>query len=326
MSKPNVFITRMIPEKAISYLREQCIVDVNPDDRPLTRDELLKNTAGRHAVMTMLTDAVDAVFFEAVGPQCRIVANYAVGYNNMDIPAATERGVFLSNTPDVLTDATADMAWALILATARRVVEGDAVVRKGRFSGWSPLFMLGVEVTGKTLGIIGAGRIGQATAKRAQGFNMRVLYTANSPKREFEAAAGARFVDLDTLLRESDFISLHVPLTSKTKHIIGAPEFGIMKKSAILVNTARGPVVDEKALVTALVEGRIRGAGLDVYEQEPLVEAGLRDLPNVVLAPHLGSSTLETRERMGMMAADNILRALAGEVPPQCLNPGAARR
>lgn len=324
MSRHAVLITRMIPEKAVAYLKEQCDVEVNPHDRPLTRDELLAAAKGKHAVMTMLTDPVNAELMDAAGPQCKIIANYAVGFNNMDIAAATERGIFLSNTPDVLTDATADMAWALMLAVARRVVEGDKVTRAGQFVGWSPLYMLGPEVTGKTLGIVGAGRIGQATAKRATGFNMKVVYTANSAKPEFEKATGATYLPLDDLLRTADFISLHVPLTPKTKYLIGEREFGIMKKTAILVNTARGPVVDEKALAKALQTGQIWGAGLDVYEREPIVEDALLGLHNAVLAPHLGSATFETRENMGFMAADNILKALGGEVPPQCLNPEAA--
>jgi len=324
MSRHAVLITRMIPEKAVAYLKEQCDVEVNPHDRPLTRDELLAAAKGKHAVMTMLTDPVNAELMVAAGPQCKIIANYAVGFNNMDIAAATERGIFLSNTPDVLTDATADMAWALMLAVARRVVEGDKVTRAGQFVGWSPLYMLGPEVTGKTLGIVGAGRIGQATAKRATGFNMKVVYTANSAKPEFEKATGATYLPLDDLLRTADFISLHVPLTPKTKYLIGEREFGIMKKTAILVNTARGPVVDEKALAKALQTGQIWGAGLDVYEREPIVEDALLGLHNAVLVPHLGSATFETRENMGFMAADNILKALGGEVPPQCLNPEAA--
>jgi lactate dehydrogenase-like 2-hydroxyacid dehydrogenase len=326
MKEHAIFITRMIPDKAVAYLREHCDVEVNPHDRPLTKDELFSGVAGKHAVMTMLTDPVNGELMDAAGPQCRIIANYAVGYNNMDLAAASERGIFLSNTPDVLTDATADMAWALMLAVARRVVEGDKVTRAGQFVGWSPLFMLGPEVSGKTLGIVGAGRIGQATAKRAHGFNMKVVYTANSPKPEFEKATGASFLPLDDLLKSADFISLHVPLTPKTKYLIGEREFGLMKKTAILVNTARGPVIDEKALATALQGGQIWGAGLDVYEREPIVEAGLLGLQNAVLAPHLGSSTFETRENMGLMAANNVLRALRGDIPPQCLNPEAANK
>ena len=321
-----VYVTRPIPESSLTRLRESCDIEMNPEDRPLTREELLPAVRGRDAVLTMLHDTVNAELLDAALPTCRIFANYAVGYNNMDIPAATERGVFLSNTPDVLTDATADMAWALLFAVARRVVEGDRYTRAGKFKGWAPLFMLGLDIIGKTLGIIGAGRIGQAVAHRASGFHMKIIYTAQSRKVDFEGETGARFVDTDTLLRESDFVTLHVPLTPRTHHLIGEREFSLMKPSAVLINTSRGPVIDEKALVKALRDRVIWGAGLDVYEREPLVEQGLSGLDNVVLCPHLGSSTLETRVKMGVLASENILAALSGGIPPTCLNPEAAGR
>jgi glyoxylate reductase len=324
MKDKKVYITREITGKAIDYLAERCSLEVSPEDRPLTREELLRNVRGKDAVLTMLNDRVDAELMEAAGGQVRIFANYAVGYNNIDVAAATERGIFISNTPDVLTDATADIAWSLLMAAARRVVDGDRVTRRGDFIGWEPLFMLGMDIVGRTIGIIGAGRIGQAVARRARGFDMKVIYTANSPKAEFEKATGATYARLDDLVREADFITLHLPLTEKTRHLIGEREFGMMKKTAVLVNTARGPIVDEKALAGALRSGRIFAAGLDVYEREPEVEPGLLDLDNVVLCPHLGSATFETRDRMGIMAADNIIAALKGETPPQCLNPGAA--
>ncbi len=326
MKDQKVYITRMIPERAIRLLESHYSVEVNPEDRPLRREDLLDKVRGRHGVITMLNDMVNDELMEAAGSQCRIFANYAVGYNNIDIPAATARGIFISNTPDVLTDATADMAWALLLAATRRIAEGDRVVRSGGFVGWSPLFMLGVEVTGKTLGIVGAGRIGQAVARRASGFDMKILYTANNPKPDFEKTTGASFVGLDSLLELSDFVSLHVPLTPMTHHLISIREFGIMKETAILINTSRGPVIDEKALAEALRAGQIRGAGLDVYEREPAVEKELLTLDSAVLCPHLGSATLETRQRMGLMAAANILAALRGEMPPQCLNPEAAKK
>jgi lactate dehydrogenase-like 2-hydroxyacid dehydrogenase len=324
MKGKNVYITRLIPDKAVKYLSAECLIEINHERRALTREELLGKIEGRDAVLTTLVDRVDEEFLEAVGRQCRIVANYAVGYNNIDVPAATKRGIFISNTPDVLTDATADMAWALLLGVARRIVEADRLVRPGRFPEWDPFFMLGTEVSGKTVGIIGAGRIGQAFARRAKGFDMKIIYTAGSPKPELEKATGAVFVNKETLLKEADFVSIHAPLTPATLHMLGAAEFGIMKKSAILINTSRGPVVNEKELADALTAGTISGAGLDVYEREPEVEKGLLDLPNVVLSPHLGSATLETRENMGMMAANNILAVFRGEVPPQCLNPEAA--
>jgi glyoxylate reductase len=326
MKEKKVYITRAITKKATDYLAGSCSVEVGAEDRPLTREELLQNVRGKDAVLTMLNDKVDAELMDAAGGQIRIFANYAVGYNNIDIAAATQRGIFVSNTPDVLTDATADIAWALLMAAARRVVDGDRVTRRGDFIGWSPLFMLGVDIVGKTLGIIGAGRIGQAVARRARGFDMKVIYTATGPKPDFEKATGASFSGLDKLIEESDFITLHLPLTPATHHLIGAREFGMMKKTAVLVNAARGPIVDEKALADALRAGRIFAAGLDVYEREPEVEPGLLDLDNVVLSPHLGSATFEARDNMGIMAADNILAAMKGEVPPQCLNPEAAGR
>lgn len=326
MAKPSVYVTRRIPEAAIELLEQHCAVEFNPEDRALSREELLGKVRGRDAVLCLLTDTIDEAVLAAAGPQCRIFANFAVGYNNIDVAAATKRGVYVSNTPDVLTDATADMAFALLMAVARRVAEGDRFTRAGKFKGWGPLFMLGQEVGGKTLGIIGAGRIGQVMAKRAAGFDMKLLYTANSPKPDFESATGAKYVDKDTLLKEADFVSLHVPLTPETRHMIGERELKLMKQSAILINTARGPVVDEKALVAALRTGEIWGAGLDVFEREPELEPGLAELDNAVIPPHLGSATLETRVKMGMMAAGNILAALNGGVPPNCLNPAANNR
>ncbi len=326
MSKPKVYITRQIPEAAIQKLADGCEVEINPQDRPLTGEELLQAVRGRDAVLCQLNDVIDDPVLEAAGPQIKIFANYAVGFDNLDIPAATARGVFVTNTPGVLSDATADLAWALLMAVARRVAEGDRFTRAGRFRGVNPMMMLGADITGKTLGIIGAGNIGQAMGRRAQGFRMQLLYTANSPKPEFAAETGARFADLDTLLREADFISLHVPLTPATRHLLGERELHLLKPRAILINTARGPVVDEKALVQALREKRLWGAGLDVYEREPQLEPGLTQLENVVLTPHLGSATIETREKMGLLAAENILAALAGKIPPNCLNPEAAAK
>jgi glyoxylate reductase len=276
-------------------------------------------------VLCMLTDKINAEVLDAAGPQVKIFANYAVGFDNIDIPAASSRGVLVSNTPDVLTDATADMAWALLCAVARRVAEGDRFTRAGKFTAWKPLMMLGLEITGKTIGVIGAGRIGQAFAYRARGFKPKLLYTANTPKPEFEAQTGATFADSETLLREADFVSLHLPLTPGTRHYIGERELNLMKETAILINTSRGPVVDEKALVKALREKRIWGAGLDVFEREPDLEPGLSELENVVITPHLGSATIETRARMGNLAAENILAALAGTMPPNCLNPDVAK-
>ena len=320
VTKPNVYVTRLLPEPFLAALRERCLVEVNPHDRPLTREELLEAVRGRDGIVSLLTDRIDGEVFDAAGLGCKIVANYGVGFNHIDIPAATKRGILVCNTPDAVTDATADMAWALLLSVARRIVEGDQFTRHQTFKGWSPMFMMGMEVSGKTVGIIGPGRIGIAFAKRAMGFNMKILYTGNSPKPDFEKETGGQFVDLKTLLKESDYVSLHVPLTEKTQHLIGEAELKLMKKTAILINTARGPVVHEKALVEALQQGEIWGAGLDVFEREPLLEPGLTELTNVVIPPHLGTSTMDTRLRMGRMVMENLYAGLDGTKPPHCLN------
>ena len=260
-------------------------------------------------------------------PALKVIANYGVGFEHIDLDAATRRGIPVTNTPGVLTETTADLAFALILATARRVVAGDQRVRQGKFQYWAPLLFLGQEVNGKTLGIIGMGRIGKAVARRAAGFGMKLLYhsrTRLSPLEEQEL--GASLQPLETLLREADFVTLHVPLTPHTRHLIGSRELELMKDSAFLINTARGPVVDEAALVAALRQGQIRGAGLDVYEKEPELSPGLADLENVVLLPHLGSATVETRTRMAVMAAENLLAGLRGDPPPNCLNWAELKR
>lgn len=314
-----VFVTRAIPEEGVNLLREYCEVEVSPYDRMLTKEELLEKVQGKNAVITQLTDKVDKEFFEAA-KEVKIVANYAVGFDNIDLEEATRRGVYITNTPDVLTNATAELAWALLFATARRVVESDKFMRSGKFQGWAPMLFLGKGVTGKTLGIIGAGRIGQAFAKMAKGFDMKILYTARSPKKEFEEETGAQYVDLDTLLKESDFVSIHVPLTPETRHLIGEKELKLMKKSAILINTGRGPVVDEKALVKALKNKDIYAAGLDVYEREPMFEEELAQLDNVVMLPHIGSATEEARRDMSILVAQNIIDVIEGRVPRTLVN------
>ncbi|EMT38070.1 D-isomer specific 2-hydroxyacid dehydrogenase, NAD-binding [Thermoanaerobacter thermohydrosulfuricus WC1] len=314
-----VFVTRAIPEEGLNLLRKYCEVEVSPYDRMLTKEELLEKVQGKNAVITQLTDKVDKEFFEAA-KEVKIVANYAVGFDNIDLEEATRRGVYITNTPDVLTNATAELAWALLFATARRVVESDKFMRAGKFQSWAPMLFLGKGVTGKTLGIIGAGRIGQAFAKMAKGFDMKILYTARSPKKEFEEETGAQYVDLDTLLKESDFVSIHVPLTPETRHLIGEKELKLMKKSAILINTGRGPVVDEKALVKALKNKDIYAAGLDVYEREPLFEEELAQLDNVVMLPHIGSATEEARRDMSILVAQNIIDVIEGRVPRTLVN------
>jgi len=289
-------------------------MEVNPEDRVFSREELLANVRGRDAVLCLLTDLIDGEVLDAARG-AKIFANYAVGYDNLDIPAATQRGIWLSNTPGVLTEATAEMAWALLFAVARRVVEADNWNRAGNFRGWGPLDFLGQGIGGKTLGIIGAGRIGQCFARRAKGFEMTILYHSTRRKPDFEKECDAVFVDLDTLLCRSDFVSLHVPLLPETRHLLGEREFRLMKPSAILINTSRGPVVDEKALVEALRKKLIWAAGLDVYEREPEIEEGLKELDNVVLASHIGSATIEARTSMAMMAAQNIVSVLKGGKP-----------
>ncbi|AAM25125.1 glyoxylate reductase [Caldanaerobacter subterraneus subsp. tengcongensis MB4] len=314
-----VFVTRAIPEEGLELLRKYCEVEVSPYDRMLTKEELLEKIKDKDAVITQLTDKVDKEFFEAA-KNVKIVANYAVGFDNIDLEEATKRGVYITNTPDVLTNATAELAWALLFAAARRVVEADKFMRAGKFQGWAPMLFLGKGVTGKTLGVIGAGRIGQAFAKMAKGFEMKILYNARTPKPEFEKETGAKYVDLDTLLKESDFVSIHLPLTPETRHLIGERELKLMKNSAILINTGRGPVVDEKALVKALKEKWIYAAGLDVYEREPEFEKELAELDNVVMLPHIGSATEEARRDMSVLVAQNIIDVIEGRVPRTLVN------
>lgn len=321
MNKHKIYITRMLPEPVIEVLKQYCEVEINMEDRSLTKAEMLEKVKGKAAILCMLNDVIDAEVFDAAGEQLKIVANYAVGYNNIDVAGAVKRGIVVTNTPGVLTDATADLAWALLFSVARRVAESDKFLREGKFEGWGPTMFLGMDVTGKTLGIIGAGRIGQSFARKSKGFDMKILYNSGSPKPEFEKETGAVFTDRESLLKEADFVALHVPLTPLTKYMIGEKELRLMKKTAILINTSRGPVVDEKALVRALREGWIWGAGLDVYENEPSLEPGLAELGNTVLLPHIGSGTVETRSNMGMIAARNIVSVLEGKRPETCVNP-----
>src|SRR3989304_461020 len=318
----NVYVTRQIPDEGINFLKKSSQkVEVNPSDRSLAYDELLRQIKGRDAILTMLSDKIDAHLIKEA-TNLRIIANYAVGYDNVDVKAATAKGIIVTNTPGVLTDSTADMAWALLFSIARRIVEGDKVTRVGKFVGWAPMFLLGMDVVGKTLGIIGAGRIGTAMAMRSRGWCMKVLYTTQSNRNAvLEEMLGAKRVDLEKLLKESDFISIHTPLSEKTRHLISAKEISLMKKTAYLINTARGSVIDEAALVNALKNKQIAGAGLDVYEEEPKLKPGLAELDNVVLAPHLGSATIETRTKMSVIAAENIIAVLNKQKPKNCVNP-----
>ena len=317
----SVYITRRVPQPGIDRVVEAATaVDVNPHDRVLTRDELLEGVRGRDAVLCLLTDRIDAEVLDAAAG-AKIFANYAVGYNNIDVAAATARGIAVTNTPGVLTDATADLTWTLLMSAARRIVEGDQYTRAGKFDGWSPMLFLGGDISGRTLGILGAGRIGTAVALRSRGFRMRVLYVDKAQNEALEQAVGAERVDLETLLRESDFVSVHVSLDESTRHLIGARELALMKPTAYLVNTSRGPVIDEAALVEALRTGEIAGAGLDVFEDEPALAPGLAELPNVVIPPHLGSATIGTRTKMATLAASNVVAMLRGERPPNIVNP-----
>lgn len=322
----NVFVTRMLPQPAIDLLKEHCDVEINPEDRVLDRQELLAKVKGRDAVLCLLTDIIDDEVFAAAGPQCKLFANYAVGFNNVDVEAATRRGIMISNTPDVLTDATADLAWTLLFAVARRVVESDRYLRDGKFKGWGPMLLLGRDITGKTLGVIGTGRIGGAFARKAKGFEMKVLYNDIARNERFEAETGGVYVDKETLLKEADFVSVHVPLMPSTRHLISSNEFKLMKETAILINTSRGPVVDEKALCHALQTKEIWGAGLDVYENEPEVEPGLLACENAVLLPHVASATIDTRTNMGLIAVQNIIAALHGQTLPTLVNKDVAKR
>ncbi|NVO13070.1 MAG: D-glycerate dehydrogenase [Rhodoplanes sp.] len=326
MSKPKVLITRMIQQENIDRLREHFEVEINPDDRAYSKAELMAKVKGRDGVLSMLTDTIDGEVLDAAGSQCKIVANFAVGYNNFDVAAATSRKVILTNTPGVLDDATATHTITLMLSVARRIVEADKFVRAGKWGSWAPLFFMGLDVDGQTLGLAGAGRIGKNVARKAAAFGMKIIYSDVKPDPDFEKALGARFVDKATLLRESDFVTLHVPLIPETRHYIGEKELAAMKPTAVLINASRGPVVDEKALARALKDKVIWGAGLDVFENEPAVEPELLGLDNVIVVPHIASATPETRMNMGRIAVRNIVKVLTGEAPETCVNPDVLKK
>jgi glyoxylate reductase len=320
-ARPSVFLTRELPPEPMAALRERVDLDVNPDDRVLARDELIAGVRARDGLLCLLTDRVDAGVMDAA-PDLRVISNYAVGFDNVDVDAATRRGIVVTNTPDVLTATTADMAFALLMAAARRVVEGHDLVRSRTWRGWGPLQLLGAEVTGATLGLVGLGRIGSAMIPRAQGFGMDVRYWNRTRlATDAERGLGVRYAGFDELLERSRFVSLHVASAPETHHLIDAPALERIGPDGYLINTARGPLVDERALVDALRRGVIAGAGLDVYEHEPGLEDALYELPNVVLAPHLGSATLATRSAMGMLAVENLVAALRGERPAHVVNP-----
>ncbi|HEX5592073.1 MAG TPA: D-glycerate dehydrogenase [Solirubrobacterales bacterium] len=313
---PTFAVTNRLPEPALAALREAGELRIDERTEAVPRADLLALVAGAEAILTLLHDRVDEELLEAAGPQLRCVANVAVGFDNVDIAAATRRGVIVTNTPGVLDDATADLTMALILAATRRVVEGDRLIRAGRPWTWGMSFMLGSGLRGKLLGISGLGGIGRRVAERARAFGMEIAYhSRHAAPAEIVAELGAERLSLDELLARADVVSLHCPLTPETHHLIGAAELASMKRSAVLINAARGPVVDERALAAALAAGEIAAAGLDVYEHEPRVEPALLELENVVLSPHLGSATVETRTAMAELAARNAISVLRGEGP-----------
>ncbi len=316
-----VLITGRLPIAIYSRIAAMHAVQMNPEDRPMTRAAVDRGIVGAEGLLCTISDTVDAGLMDRA-PGLRIIANYGVGYNNIDVAAATARGIPVTNTPDVLTESTADIALALMLSVSRRVVEGDARTRGGGFGYWAPFHFLGTDMSGKTLGIVGFGRIGRAVARRARGFDMTVVYTGrHRADAGTEARLSATFMELPALLETADYVSVHVPLTGATRHLIDAAALSRLKPTAYQINTSRGPVVEETALVEALRGGRIAGAGLDVYENEPNLAPGLADLGNTVLLPHVGSATLETRTKMAELAEANLMAGLSGKRPPNCVNP-----
>jgi glyoxylate reductase len=320
--KPKVYVTRELPERGLKTIKERFDAEVWPEYAPPPKKTIIEKAKDVDALATLLSDKIDAEVFDAA-PKLKMIAQLAVGFDNVDVQEATKRGIYVSNTPEVLTDTTADFAWTLLMALARRVVEADKYIRMGKWKvGWHPAMLQGRDVYGATMGIVGAGRIGYAVAKRATGFSMKILFYDVIPRPEMEKDFGAKKVDLDELLKQSDFVSVHVPLMKETHHLINAEKLRLMKKTAYLINNSRGPVVDEKALYEALNEGRIAGAGLDVFEQEPTSLANpLLKLDNVVVAPHISSASYETRSKMAEMVADNLIAFFEGKKPPNLINP-----
>ena len=321
MPKPRVFVTRLIPEKGLEIVRDACDLDLWQAELPPTRQELLHHVRGVDGILCLLTDKIDGEVMDEAGPRLKVISNHAVGYDNIDVNAATARGIPVGNTPGVLTDATADFAFALMMAVARRIPEAERYVHEGKWKTWGPMLLLGVDLKGATLGLIGFGRIGKAMARRASGFDMRVIYY--DPKEaKPEPGLQARRVEFETLLKESDFISLHTPLTPDTYHLIDSEALSKMKPNAVLINTSRGPVVDPAALYEALKEKRIFGAGLDVTEPEPISpDSPLLMLDNIVVVPHIASASRTSRDQMAWMAAQNLVAGLKGERLPNCVNP-----
>lgn len=322
MSRPKVYLSRKLPPAAVEIVAAACGYRMwESEEQSVPRHVLIRELQEADGALVMLTDRIDADLMDAA-PRCKVFANMAVGVDNMQVPEATRRGVLLTNTPGVLTETTADLAFALVLAAGRRLYEGQRLIAEGNWKSWSPMFLTGQEISGATIGIIGAGRIGEAVARRARGFDMQILYHNRRPRPEIEAETGAEYCGLDDLLRRSDFVVLLLPLTPETRGMIGAREFCLMKPTAVFVNVARGPIVDEQALYEALVQQRIRAAGLDVFEREPIgADHPLLSLPNVTAVPHIGSATVKTRTRMATLAAENLVAALTGKRPPAPVNP-----
>jgi len=317
-----ILVTRNLPGKALSKLMEKYEVELNTSSVSLSKKEIKEKIKGKQALLCLLTDTIDREIIDSAGDNLIIISNYAVGYNNIDVEYATYKGIMVTNTPDVLTETTADLAFGMILTIARRIVEADQFTREGKFKGWEPELLLGSDVYGKTLGIIGMGRIGKAVAKRATGFNMKLIYyDIQRLPESFEREFNITYVKLEELLSQADFITIHLPLLKETHHFIGERELSLMKPSSYIINTARGAIIDEKALIKALKKERIKGAALDVYEYEPAVPEELKKMSNVLLLPHIGSATFETRSRMAEIAVENIILALEGKMPLYILNP-----
>jgi len=323
MAKPKVFVTRVIPDKGLDLVKKFCDADVWDGELPPPREEILRRVRGVDGLLSLLTDKIDSEVMDAAGSQLKVISNYAVGFDNIDVSTATKRGIPIGNTPDVLTDATADFSFALMMSAGRRVLEGDRYVRDGKWKTWAPMLLLGNDVYGATLGLVGFGRIGKAMSRRASGFNMRVIYYDPSEQGQ-DNDLNATSVDFETLLEESDFISLHTPLTPDTHHLIDAKALSRMKRNAMLVNTSRGPVVDMDALYEALRDKLIFAAGLDVTDPEPLpADHPLLALDNLVIAPHIASASITARSNMAFLAAKNLIAGLKGERLPHCVNPQA---
>jgi glyoxylate reductase len=322
IKKPRIFVTRVIPEKGLDMVRQEGEVEVWKDPLPPPYETLMQKAKGMDALLCLLTDKIDGNLMDAIGPQVKVISQMAVGFDNIDIAAATARGIPIGNTPGVLTDTTADFAWTLLMAAARRVVEGDKFTRAGKWKTWGPIDFLGPDITGATLGIVGFGRIGQALAKRAQGFEMRILYFDSKRHPEAEQRYRAEYTDLNTLLHEADFVSLHTTLSQSTYHLMDDARMKRMKPGGILINTARGPVVDPQALYRALFSGTIAYAALDVTEPEPIrPDDPLLTLDNIIIAPHIASASFRTRNKMATMAAENLIAGLKGRHLPNCANP-----